>query len=292
MVTIKKKESLSSNDNYSSVRRMMPLIVTGWIGMTALYSLLLYYFNESTTIFGMSVSEEYCVGQELATCRRPDLFAFQVVSGIALTSCGLIGFYTWHVTSRSHSALPNTSAGRLFGHLPEAELLAALNFMFQVWDFFVSLLIPEHSTPIMLSHHLMASTVAWCSIRYKCLHYYGVFFLGLTEVSSIFLVFIDLSKYFPPVAGSWLDVWINGVCGPSFAVTFFYYRVLLWWPESIRLFQDVSNVVKTGQAQSLRPGNSWVLYLFLVLNLPLGLLQLYWSTIIVAEAKKVLLGSQ
>ena len=284
------KESLP-NEDYASVRRMMPFIVVGWIVMTAAYSLILHWLRDSTTVLGMTVAKEYCVGQELASCKRPDLFAFQVVSGFALTACGIIGFYTWHITGRSHSGLPNTSAGRLFGHLPEAEWLAALNFMFQAWDFAISLQIPEHATPIMLAHHVMASTVAWCSIRYKVLHYYGVFFLGLTEVSSFFLVFVDLSKYYPPLDGSWFDVWVNGICGPSFAVTFFYYRVILWWPESIRLFRDVSEVVRTGQVQKLRPGKAWVLYLFLVLNLPLGLLQLYWSTIIIAEAKKVLLGA-
>jgi hypothetical protein len=282
------KESLPSSAN-SSVKRVMPFILAGWIFLTACYHNFLHWFRDSTTIFGMKVAVEYCIDQEITSCKRPDLFAFQLVSGIMLTACAIVGFYTWHVTGRSHSALPNTAAGRLFGYLPESEWLAVMNFTFQAWDFAVSLFIPEHATPIMLAHHLMATTVSWCSIRYQCLHYYGVFFLGLTEVSSFFLVFVDLSKYFPPVPNSRLDLWL-GICGPCFAVTFFYYRVLLWWPESLRLFRDVLEVVRSGQAQKLRPGNAWVLYLFLILNLPLGLLQLYWSTIIAGEVKKILVG--
>ncbi|GKY99317.1 hypothetical protein MPSEU_000886800 [Mayamaea pseudoterrestris] len=288
MVTVV-KESMPISA-YASVKRMMPIIVTGWIVLTACYLFFLHWFRDSITIFGMKPSAEYCVKQDIDTCKRPDLFAFQLVSGVALTLCGIVGFYTWHVTGRSHSALPNTAAGRLFDYLPEAELLAALNFMFQAWDFVISLSIPEHATPIMLAHHLMASAVAWCSIRYQCLHYYGVFFLGLTEVSSFFLVFIDLSKYYPSVPGSWLDTWVGGICGPCFALTFFYYRVWLWWPESMRLFRDVQEVARSGQAQKLRPQGTWVLYLFLVLNVPLGILQLYWFTIILEEAKKVVLG--
>jgi hypothetical protein len=289
MVTVSvPKPAMRSASEYASVRRMLPVIVIGWILSTALYCFLLYRFQDSTTIFGLTVKPSYCSGQDLLRCKRPDLFAFQVVSGISLTLCGMLGFYTWHVSGRSHSTIPRTAPGRLFGQLPEAELLAAWSFMFQSFDFAVSLTIPEHATPIMLAHHIMAATVSWCSIRYQCLHYYGVFFLGLTEVSSFFLVFIDLSKYYPPVDGTSFKLWLD-ICGPCFAVTFFYYRVILWWPESLRLFRDVRQIVKSGDVERIRPGTTWVLYLFLALNLPLGLLQLYWSTIIVAEAKKVLL---
>jgi hypothetical protein len=77
-------------------------------------------------------------------CSRPDLFAFQMSSGMAILFVGLVGFRTWHVTRRVHSLIPATPEGRLFAHLPESEQLAAANLTFQVWDFFVSLLIAEH----------------------------------------------------------------------------------------------------------------------------------------------------
>jgi hypothetical protein len=120
------------------------------------------------------------------------------------------------------------------------------------------------------------------------LNYYGIFYLGLSEVSSIFLVFVDLSKYFPPIPGTLYDHFVGIVCGPMFVAGFTFYRVILWWPVSYRLFTDVYSVVTSGQAQKLRPGCSWVLYVFLGLNLPLGLLQLYWFTIILGEVCKVL----
>jgi hypothetical protein len=120
------------------------------------------------------------------------------------------------------------------------------------------------------------------------LNYYGIFYLGLSEVSSLFLVFIDLSKYFPPIPGTLYDHFIGIVCGPMFVAAFTFYRVILWWPVSYQLFTDVYSVVTSGQAQKLRPGCSWVLYVFLGCNLPLGLLQLYWFTIILGEVCKVL----
>jgi hypothetical protein len=277
---------------HSGPRRMMPYIAAGWILMSALYASILYYFQGATTIMGLKVdSKQFCAHGQ-STCSRVDLFAFQVVSGLALTLCGGLGFLTWHVSKRAHSALPQTPAGRLFGYLPEAEALAALNFMFQAWDFAVSLTIPEHKTAIMLMHHSMASLVAWCSIQHQYLHYYGVFFLGLSEVSSIPLVFLDLAKYFPPVPDTLFDKWIGIVCGPVFCLCFIYYRVVLWWPESWRLFQDVRAVTATGHAEKLRPGATWVLYLFLFCNIPLGCLQLYWLTLILEQIKLVVTGQR
>lgn len=276
-------------DYSSGVRRMTPVIVTGWVLLTAVYAFLVYSFRQSETFLGFpKPADEFCVDKPEGECYRIDLFAFQVASGIALTTCGVLGFVAWHVNKRVFTILPPTAEGRLFGYLPEAELLAAINFMFQFWDFCISLAIPEHATVLMLSHHLMASTVSWCSIRYQYLHYYGIFFLGLTEVSSFFLAFVDLARFFPPVPGTLFQKWIDLVCGPCFVACFIYYRVILWWPESYRLYKDVQAVVKSGKAEQLRPGATWVLYLFLALNLPLGLLQLYWLTVIFEEAKKSL----
>jgi hypothetical protein len=210
---------------------------------------------------------------------------------MALTFCGVYGFYLWHLSRRVHSDIPATPAGRLFAHMPQAELLVAVNFMFQSWDFVVSATIPEHATAVFLGHHVLASTVSFCSLKYQVLQYYGVFFLGLTEVSSIFLVFLDLGKFFPPSTGSVFETFVLFVCGPLFVVSFLCYRVALWWPESYRLLQDVRTVLGNGQARQLRgPGAKWVLLLFLACNLPLGLLQLYWTTIIAQEVRGTLVA--
>jgi hypothetical protein len=192
------------------------------------------------------------------------------------------------VNKRAFQAVPQTPAGRLFGYIPEAEVLAAASFTFQLWDFFISLLIPEHRTAIMLSHHLAASLLSFYSIKYSVLHHYGLFFLGVSEISSIFLVFVDLAVFFPPIPGSLYDKFNTLITGPGFVLSFVLYRVLYWWPVSYQLFHDVYSVtILTDQAKRLRPGKTWVLYIYLLLNLPLGLLQLYWLSVIREEARKV-----
>ena len=116
-----------------------------------------------------------------------------------------------------------------------------------------------------------------------------VYFLGCTEVSSMFLVIIDLAKFFPPEPNTRFDT-VVAVSGPPFAVTFAFYRVGMWWKVSYMLFRDCHAVLSTGRSNQLRPGKDYVLYVFLVLNIPLGCLQLYWFSIILEEAMKLLSG--
>ena len=113
----------------------------------------------------------YCPTED--TCTRSDLFAFQVSSGLALSFCGILGFYTWHISKRVHTVLPQTAEGRLYGYLEESEQLAAGNFTFQFWDFWISLLIEEHRGIIWLAHHSIAALLSWLSLEYQVLHYYG-----------------------------------------------------------------------------------------------------------------------
>lgn len=274
---------------------MRPVIVTVLCAMTASYCFLYFAFRESASILGLPPpAAKYCPSDDSqqdgsVICSRSDLVAFQITCGFALTACGLYGVYIWHIQKTAHTVIPQTPQGRIFGYLPQAELLAAICFAFQVFDFAVSLAIPEYRTPIMLTHHVMAATVSWCAVQFEYLHYYGVFFVGLTEVSSIFLVVVDLAQYFPPEKGSAFDLLVGVVCGPLFAICFVYYRVFLWWPISWRLFRDAWVVMKSGQVSELRPGKEWVLVLFLIMNLPLGILQLYWLTIILDEAQKIVL---
>jgi hypothetical protein len=116
-----------------------------------------------------------------------------------------------------------------------------------------------------------------------------VFFLGVSEFSSVFLIFVDLAKYFPPEPETFYDS-VVAVSGPLFAVSFAFYRVVLWWQVSLLLWKDCYHVVSKGVSNKLRPGKNFVLYAFLFLNLPLGVLQLYWFTIILGEARKLLSG--
>jgi len=54
------------------------------------------------------------------------------------------------------------------------------------------------------------------------------------------------------------------------------------------MFSDIFTVLRNGMAKKLRPGRGHVMFVMMLLNILLGLLQLYWFQIILAEARKFL----
>ena len=133
-----------------------------FIGFTILYFGVIEIFPQLNSIMGLPPSAaEFCPDSE---CYRSDLFSFELVSGVALMWCGAMGFYAWHI-QKCHLQIPNTPEGRLFGYLPSAHLLTAVGTTFQVFDLFVSLLIPEQRQFLFLAHHIMAATVSWYGLN-------------------------------------------------------------------------------------------------------------------------------
>jgi hypothetical protein len=188
---------------------------------------------------------------------------------------GSTGFLAWHVTKRAHTAIPATPEGRLFGYLEEADRLNAGIFVFQVWDFFASLSIPEHRTAVFLTHHVLSAITAWFSLEYQLLHHYAIFFGGCSEISTIFLVFCDFDVYFPASRGSIWGTFIF-LCQLGFTLSFLYYRVIFWWVESIQIWKDVQYIHNNRLAEQFRPGKEWCIFMFVGMSIALGMLQLHW----------------
>lgn len=290
-------------------RETMAVVLGTVVLMQGVYYAVKFGFAHgwTETVWGLTpASAETCQQQQQSEeknekCGRPDLFAFQMVSGLTFVCVGALGLALWHSTGPgtnnsidlSSSSVHQfaTPAARLYGYQRAAKWLTIINLAYQVWDFAISLTIPEHCTAIMLTHHAVAATVAFSGVYNHMLGYYATFFLGLSEVSSIFLVTLDMSKYFEPQPGSLFEAYTDHLAKPLFAVSFVYYRVIAWWPISKLMLDDVRVVTKSGQAETLRPGRTWILYMWLILNFPMGLLQLYWTSIILANAKATLIGS-
>jgi hypothetical protein len=115
-----------------------------------------------------------------------------------------------------------------------------------------------------------------------------VFFLGCSEISGPFLVLIDIARFFPPLPNTTFAWMVGAIAGPLFAVSFTFYRIILWWQVSYLMWTDIQYVLTTGISNKLRPGRNHVLYVMLAGNITLGLLQIYWWTMILEEAKKLL----
>ena len=270
-------------------------------------------------------------------CGRPDLFAFQMVSGLVFIVVSILGLHAWYhhrhtipstgtTTGTTKRYSLTTPASRLYGYQYESHIILIINLSYQIWDFVISIgVIHEYCTTIMLLHHFVAGLVAYYGLYNYMFSYYAMFFLGLSEVSSIFLVSLDLHKYFIPMTPSSLSsptttitstvsnlffVYSQHAAGPLFVITFIYYRIVLWYSVSKRLWDDVHSVTTiptaaasikssthpntngagrpittptTSVAEQLRPHRTYVLYIWLYANLPMGVLQLYFLSIILYE---------
>ena len=234
----------------------------------------------------MKPAERFCDTEtdKARSCTRPDLFAFQVCSGIMMIFMGGNGFKAWHYKKTAHKF--KTPEGRLFGFIDDADHLLAGIAIYQIWDFLVSLLIEEMKTPIFLGHHLLSGLTALFSLEYQMMHHYAIFFGGCSEISSLFLVICDFNEYFP---AEWMKsgVWETVVffCQASFTLTFFYYRIIAWILLSWPLWKDVMYVTRHKKskkdgvclAEQYRPNKKWwFLFFFLAMDAILGALQVYW----------------
>lgn len=253
-------------------RRKIP-IAASILGLSVFCYGLKWFFQDATWL---KPADEFC--QNLGDgekCVRSDLFAKQATSAVMQIYMGGMGLLTWHITRNVVKKIPQTPEGRLFGYLQEADKLNVGIFIYQTFDFFTSMMVPEHNNAIFLTHHVLAAITAWMSLEYQMVHYYAIFFGGCSEISTIFLVLCDLDVYFPAQDGSLWGLTIL-LCQVSFTLSFFYYRVIGWWQVSFQLWSDVFALVKKGSIEEYRPGKGWFLYGFLVMDFLLGSLQVYW----------------
>jgi hypothetical protein len=156
-------------------------MIIGFIALTVTYFAVMAVFDDVLQPW-MNLppsSPELCSSSSTTTtsdvsqpCWRSDLFSFEVTSGIALIWSAWIGFYCWHVSGNVHRC-GTTRDSRLFGYLPEGHALTAIGTTFQLFDLFVSFMIPEMRQWIFLCHHIMAATVSWFGLNNQYFHYYG-----------------------------------------------------------------------------------------------------------------------
>ncbi len=137
----------------------------------------------------------------------------------------------------------------------------------------------------MLGHHLFAAAVSYVALQYQYCHYYSTFFFALSEVSSVPLVVMSLAKYYPPTPGTIMET-IGGIAPALFAVTFTYYRVIMWIQVTRQLWSDARYAISSGKAEQYRPGKTWALYFILLSSTLLTLLQLFWFSLIAVEILK------
>jgi len=299
----------------NAIRTHQSSIILGVGFLTAVY-VGVYFWNPKF----LPVARSYCDDHDLPLhpdtqlCYRPDLIAYKAASFLAMCYMGLTGFYRFHFSPSlrkeyqqhvDHKKTDDADIAmieyRVFGKSVAASKeksskisIAADDqstaiLCYQIWDFVVSVTIPEHADPIFLFHHIMTGATAYYSLFYRFVPYYSIFYGGCTEVSSIFLVLLDLDTLLHDLAEPQADSAniLNGIVEASkisFAVAFALYRVYGWLSRCVMMWNDCHYAMAHYETTKARPLS--FLYVFLTTGVVLGALQLYWMGLIIQEGMK------
>jgi len=201
----------------------------------------------------------------------PQLIAFCVTAAL--------GAQAWFGAGM-HSDL--SLAWGVFTYSRAGDLIATLQVGLQVYE--VACACVERKlrggSGEMLVHHALACLLAWLGCRYKVFLTYSVYYLGISELSSVPLAGVDFFKHRKPLAKKYPQA--TNACRQVFAACFIVLRTL-YWPYVSYFFWTVS-------LAALREGTPApnIVRTFLAFNFVLTALQLFWTGLIVQGVVKLL----
>jgi len=124
--------------------------------------------------------------------------AHQFTSVGSFTFFGLFGVYTWFFDegfAQAFGGWDSTADVRLFAFYAPARVLVHTMVGYMVFD--TICLIASRAAPEFFAHHILTFSLALIGLTYGETYfalYYGVFFFGVCEFSSMPLAFVDLFR--------------------------------------------------------------------------------------------------
>lgn len=134
----------------------------------------------------------------------------------------------------------------------------------------------------MVAHHVVAGFLSTLISMRGCFQHYAVFFTGVAEVSSVPLAVVDLFKHFPRLREHYRLT--NEVVRNVFAATFLACRTFAWSYVSLSFWRDSFGAL--GTTTTIEN----TIYIFMVCNVGMTLLQWYWSWLILEKVYQKVTG--
>jgi len=176
--------------------------------------------------------------------RQPAFTAHQVVTLPFMIYVAWVGSMGWFYPTPHDLANGQTLEGRLYGRDEVGERLSALVLGAMIfWDVPCTACLPSIYSASGLGHHVaLIALASICLLPY--MQHYAPFFVGVIEISSIPLVFVDFfhPKHFAEIANSHavLSV-INEALRVLFALSFVVLRTV-WFPivQGLHVIPDLA----------------------------------------------------
>jgi len=211
-------------------------------------------------------------------------------------------FDAWHV----FYGKDQDSHELMFRFIPSAVRLCVLQVCYE-WKSLCD--VYKHGDGLLFAaHHIGASLLAFIALNPFC-NIYGIFYLGISEVSTFvlcLLVVLDKERGIARLYDTCKTA--LKVLGGSFALLFVVYRCIYWpvvsyyfWEHALNVLHSTSDASNGAGADAdgmkdfsrvgLQDHPQAVIYLFLLVNVLLSLLQVVWLwEVICVSYKELVLG--
>lgn len=172
---------------------------------------------------------------------------------------------------------------RLKGSHDGFSQLAQIMFAYEVFNTMSSIVMPQYRTFEFLGHHVLTMTIAKMS-QHHGPEFYGLFYLGIASVSTLFLVFVDSFKFGPKSLRETFGV-VYTAARVLFALSFLLVRAVIWPLMNLAFWRDAIINLRDPPED----GGTWRPYLIglLLANTFLGVLQMLWAGRIIKGLKKM-----
>jgi len=188
------------------------------------------------------------------------------------------------ITFKRSDSMPEAGyEARLFTYHPSGQHVLLFFFAYQTKNMFDSIV--WNDGIIFILHHLLSGAAAWGGMYPGCAHYYAIFFMGISEVSTAILCLlanfddehgvVGLGDAFPLA---------KVVLGVVFAVAFVICRTILWPFATYYFMRDTNNALKSDDPRS-RSRRGWLM-LFKFCCAGLTVLQVLWLGQIIVTMKE------
>lgn len=171
-------------------------------------------------------------------------FSAVVLAYIGWQGCAMYAELDWHRTVEAATAYD-----RLYVFIPRMHFTCAVMTSFQVKNLLDTL--RWRDGPEFVAHHIATIVVGVCCDAAAFCHLYGIFYFGISEVSTAFVS--TLAAFDPqhgvPALSEHLPL-TKAILGGGFIVSFLVIRIIIWPIVSWALVNDTLVVLNAGTAHS------------------------------------------
>lgn len=205
--------------------------------------------------------------------------AYQLCAILPITYLAIAGVVGWFRLDKTWD-YELIDSDKIYGRsLFYEDHIVAPMLWYQIWNTIICFILSEYRDPVMIAHHGVTAVLVYMTLH-PFLQYYGIFFFGMPEVTSVPLTLVDTFKQFPDLKEKFSGV--NSASRWIFGLSFLVVRLALWSKVSLQYWIDAFAILQNGTAHSLG-----VNLFFMFANVFLTGLQWLWGyKIVIAMVKQ------